>query len=370
MKKIIIATNEKLDRQIKSEIEIKADKIVYKEAILELLEVDPNVDYIIFSEDLMGNITNEELIENIGKCNKNAIIYIITKKKKNFINKNRNLIKNKNLIIIESLDDRKIIELFQQETKDNNIELNKEVKSNKFIESMINRIKVYDKLENNRIISIVGAGGVGKSITTLKLAKYFEIKNKKVLIIDLDIINASLSVILGNRKIKGTRKVSKNIDLLEYNNELDIIQYIRIYETNYDYILIDTSSLTYTELKEKIMRLSDINILLVEPNLVGIKKANVLLSMYIEKWCIEHKKIKIVLNKYNKYSVKPSIIKLIFSKFKIIGRIRFNEKYDLVINRNKLSYLIFKNRKSFYRRIRRRINNKIYKLKGERILWS
>lgn len=351
-KRILIANNKKINRQIKNEIEVVSDNIQYKEGILEILELNKNIDYIIFSENLIGQIKNEKLIQEILNINKNIIIYILVNKKIKFIKNNKNIIKNKNIKIIENENDDKLNEIFlekEEEKEKDNININKK--------------------ENNKIISISGTGGVGKSITILKIAKYLEKKNKKILIIDLDYLNRSIGLILGISEIQEIIKINKKIDLIEYNKKIEIINNLKIYKEKYDYILIDTSSEILLELISKILNISDINIFLVEPNLLGIKKANTLLKIYTENWNIEKNKIKIIFNKYNKYSIKYEIIKKIFSKFKIIGKIKINEKYDLIINKNNLNYLITNN-KNPCKRIIRKINKKIYKIKGEKILWN
>lgn len=351
-KRILIANNKKINRQIKNEIEVVSDNIQYKEGILEILELNKNIDYIIFSENLIGQIKNEKLIQEILNINKNIIIYILVNKKIKFIKNNKNIIKNKNIKIIENENDDKLNEIFlekEEEKEKDNININKK--------------------ENNKIISISGTGGVGKSITILKIAKYLEKKNKKILIIDLDYLNRSIGLILGISEIQEIIKINKKIDLIEYNKKIEIINNLKIYKEKYDYILIDTSSEILLELMSKILNISDINIFLVEPNLLGIKKANTLLKIYTENWNIEKNKIKIIFNKYNKYSIKYEIIKKIFSKFKIIGKIKINEKYDLIINKNNLNYLITNN-KNPCKRIIRKINKKIYKIKGEKILWN
>ena len=351
-KRILIANNKKINRQIKNEIEVVSDNIQYKEGILEILELNKNIDYIIFSENLIGQIKNEKLIQEILNINKNIIIYILVNKKIKFIKNNKNIIKNKNIKIIENENDDKLNEIFlekEEEKEKDNININKK--------------------ENNKIISISGTGGVGKSITILKIAKYLEKKNKKILIIDLDYLNRSIGLILGISEIQEIIKINKKIDLIEYNKKIEIINNLKIYKEKYDYILIDTSSEILLELMSKILNISDINIFLVEPNLLGIKKSNTLLKIYTENWNIEKNKIKIIFNKYNKYSIKYEIIKKIFSKFKIIGKIKINEKYDLIINKNNLNYLITNN-KNPCKRIIRKINKKIYKIKGEKILWN
>ena len=83
MKKIITAINNpKLNEELKKEknFEIIGKDIQYKEAILELLEKNNNIDLIIISEKIPGEIKLEKLIEKIKLINeKIKIIFILEK---------------------------------------------------------------------------------------------------------------------------------------------------------------------------------------------------------------------------------------------------------------------------------------------------
>ena len=68
MKKIITAINNpKLNEELKKErnFEIIGKDIQYREAILEILEKNKNIDLIILSEKIEGEIKLEKLIEKI-----------------------------------------------------------------------------------------------------------------------------------------------------------------------------------------------------------------------------------------------------------------------------------------------------------------
>ena len=68
MKKIMTAINNpKLNEELKKEkkFEIVGKDIQYKEAILEILEKNSNIDLIILSEKIPGEIKLEKLIEKI-----------------------------------------------------------------------------------------------------------------------------------------------------------------------------------------------------------------------------------------------------------------------------------------------------------------
>lgn len=341
-KKILIAINKKIERKIKKEIEIVSKNVQYKEAIIEILEINNKIDYILFSEDLIGEINIKELINKILKINKNSIIYILVNKKNSFIKNNKEILINKNVLIIEDENDEKMDEIFIKKEKRN--------------------------YKENKIISIFGCAGVGKSITTLMIMK--KLKNKKILLIDMDYYNKSIGLILGVNRKKEIYRINKEIDLIEYNPKINIINKIKEKRENYDYILIDTSLEILLEENKRILEISDMILFLVEPNLLGINKANNILEIYTEKWNIEKNKIKIIFNKYNRYSIKYEIIKKIFSRFNILGKIYFNKKYDLIINKNNLIYLLEEKKINLYKRVIRKISKKILKNEGERVLWK
>lgn len=84
------------------------------------------------------------------------------------------------------------------------------------------------------------------------------------------------------------------------------------------------------------------NILITNPNIIEINK--------IKKFIINKKtNMKIILNNYNENSISEKILKNIFkNKIKIIGKIKNNKKYNLIINNNfNINYLDKKTRKIF-----------------------
>ena len=188
--------------------------------------------------------------------------------------------------------------------------------------------------------------GVGKSIFTINLAISF--KNKKLLIIDLDILNNCLHTILGIKLLNKNKhdlkkyiiKYNKNIDLISIspilkNNEIENIkEYLNNLIKEYDYIFIDMSLECFENQNKKIMRKSYLNILLIEPNLTEIKKSQKILEMYNKEWKIKKQFINIIFNKYNINSIKEKILKRLFEEYKIIGKINFDLDYNLLINKN------------------------------------
>lgn len=136
-------------------------------------------------------------------------------------------------------------------------------------------------------------------------------------------------------------KVSHKIDLISsvkyvfdknyIINHEKIGEMIEKLKEKYDLILIDTTSdIRYQKLMKELMNISNKTICLVEGNLVCMKKTKELLETNIENT----KKINIVYNKKNKYTIEENILKMIFFKYKFIGTLSYDCKYDKIINKN------------------------------------
>ncbi len=410
------AVNDKL-KEI-NEFNIIANDIQYQDGIFEILENRKEIDYLILSEFLPGGYEIKKLIEKIKEKNNNIKIILILENKKeeleNYlyakgifkifynnkieINDIINLIKNnysENEKIIQELENLKNI-LIKNNININNgenlinkkeIEENKKIK-NKILEKIKLKIKRKNKINtkmnlNKKVISILGTGGVGKSIATVNIANLLKENNYNILIVDFDILNNSLHTLLGvnkypekiKNKIKNNDlisnqinikdliiKINKNIDLISGMNLLFDRKYkissskvkniLEELKENYDYIIIDNSAECFFEYTKNIIINSDINIFLFESNLIEIKKAKRLLEIYNKEWNIEKNKINLLINKYNKHSIKDKIIKNIFNEYKILGKINFNEKYNLLINKNyKQNKLVKKEIKKDYEKI-------------------
>ena len=412
MKKIITALgNPNLSEKIKKykNIEILTKDIQYQEGIFEVLEKEKNIDFLILSENLLGKNKIENLIKKIKeKNNKLKIILVMENKNENIENilyfngVNKIFYNNEKIIniikYIENKNEEKNTEI-KNELENlkkllikNNIYLKdeKEIKENNK-EKVINK-KI--KKENTKVISIAGTGGIGKSIITLNLANILKENNQKILIIDFDILNKSLHTILGvneySKKIKNKLQKNNLINnkinikelIIKINKKVDLISGINlIFDSKYkissekikfiieelkeyyDLIIIDTSSECFFDYTKNILKESDIILFLLEANLVEIKKAKNLLKIYNKNWKINEEKIKLIINKYNEESVDEKIIKNIFSEYKILGKIKFNKKYNNLINKNFEENIYTKNIKKDYKKI----TEKIIKLKNKKL---
>ena len=373
-------TNEILKEKTKHNI-IETD-IQYQEGILETLEKNNKIDLIIISQLLPGNIGFKELINKIKIINNNIEIIAILENKNNEL---KDFLKQKNINSIFYNNEITIDELINViEEKDKNkkeMEINKEIKllkeiileNNKKIEqnkkekkinkilsilkeekikiiknSKINNIKKFKNKTNktqNKIISVVGIPGVGKSIFISLFSK--NIKHKKILIIDFDIYNKSLDLIFGyNTKVqqeKAIIKINNNIDLLSkieiffkesYIEKNKIKNILDSFSKKYDLIIIDNTSEYSCEHTKEILKNSDSIIFLSDANLIELNKTKKLLEKYINKWKIEKERINVVFNKININSINNKILNNLFSDFNILGKINFSNKYNLIINNN------------------------------------
>lgn len=380
MKKIITALgNEKIYNILKQEndIEIIVNDIQYKEGIIEVLEKYFDIDFIIINNLLQGEISLEDLIKKIIKINNNIKIILIIEKKNEEINNNgiyKILYNNENLIrqIIEIINGNKYdIEIKNENNNLKNIISKKDKKiKNKLNSNKINFIKINKlilnklkiklfninnkKINNNvsRIITVTGPNGVGKSIISANLAKINIYSKNKILIIDFNLNNYSISTILGAKKypIKNSKNILENI--IKINKRIYLIlgefllnsenkiakEKIEKLKNNYDLIIIDLSPYNCVKNLIDLFNFSDFNLFLSDTNFLEISKTINLLNIFINKYKINKNKFSILFNKYNLKSINYKLLEKIFSEFKIIGYLKFNNNYNKLINKNKKNF--------------------------------
>ena len=393
MKKIILAiNNKKLEKMLlesNNKIEITFNKLQYREAILEILEKNKNIDFILIDENLPGIISIEELIRKIKLIN-NKINILIFLKKEN-INK-INILKSlniKNIYLNKKIDINKIIKII---IKDNNYEKYKELKNNikykktndrnniknklfkiNILEGVFTKIKKHKNInvlknEENKLITIVGKRKTGKSTITNFLLIYLLEKNKKILLINLNKkIEHNYLVLFGkkyykiknnylinnkNKKeafLKSEIKINNNLiflnnfqQIIQQNNYNNILEYFtRHYIKKYDYILVDIGDNANKKIKEKIIEKSNKTIIILTNDLLGIKQIDKIrqkLNNLEEK---EKKSLHIILNKYYFNLISNSIFKNLIKKKIKINTIFYNQKYinlqDKILKKEKMN---------------------------------
>ena len=401
MKKTIIAiNNNKLEKKIKENntIEIVSNNLQYREAILEVLEKNRNIDFILINEELPGIISIEELIKKIKIINnKTNIIIFLEKENINKINKLNNLDVN-NIYINRKTNINKIINLIIQnnnkikdkktEEKINNkmssknnklIKINnfKNIKLNK-IKNILNKIKL-NKIENNinsnnkynkknKLITIMGKRKSGKSTIINLLLIYLLEKNKKILLINLNKKLENNYLILFGKKyykiknnyfyknneanknnifLKSEIKINNNLfflnnlqKIIQENNYKNILKYFKkYYIKKFEYILIDIGNNADRRTKQKIMKISDKNIRVMTDDLLGIKEIKELKLNINKEDSNKENSLHIILNKYYFNSISCSILKNFVNKKIKFSTIFYNKKFKNFQNK------ILKNKK-------------------------
>lgn len=412
IKSVITAIgNIKLNQMLKeNNFNVLCTDIQYKEGILEFLENNKNIDYIILNEDLDGVIETKELLKEVKNISDKIKIILVSNKTIdeekiiNQMNSNVNKKKQKNDITedkeiqiqeIKRTKDKKINPkikniINQKQINMNNGYLKKEEEIERTLiaakkltnnsknkldsnKNIFNRktlpinnlisIKENQENKNNKVISILGPNGIGKSVFSILLAQCIEGANS--IVIDFDILNNSLHTLLGiknyEEKIKNGIKKNDlvyhiqdiNKYIIKTNKKIDILsgmnlifdskyklsykklkQIVDILKEKYNYIIFDTSSECFLDYTKEIINISDESIFISGANLLEIKKSQKLLDIYTNEWEINRRKFNIVFNKCTDKSVDDEILKEIFSRYFILGKIELNDYYDLLINKN------------------------------------
>lgn len=241
MKKIITAINNpNLNEKLKQEnnLEIICKDIQYKEAILEILLENKNVDILIINNDLPGEIQTEKLLNEIKVINNKIKIIFILEKENKKIEENLKKLNINNIYYNSEINIKKLIKIINEENNSNN-EIKKEVKELNEIISKNNKIK---KEKTNKIITLFGPSNVGKTITIINIAKILENKYKKILIIDFDLNKPNINNFLGIKKtiknnfvkINNLENIKNNLNklLIKYNKKIEIISGLKNYFNN------------------------------------------------------------------------------------------------------------------------------------------
>ena len=346
MKKIITAIGNNIvsDNLIKSEnYKILSKDIQYREGVLEFLNEVKDVDILIISEILDGEIEFKKLISKILKINEKIEIIVFVedynKDLNNFLNeKGIYKIYKNNELTLEELN-----EILESENSQRTQELAAEIRK---LKKIINE-QNYNLNQNNnegKIIAITGNSGVGKSTISCIICKNSYKSKKKTLIIDFDIYNKSIPVLynvfskyIDYENIKNNIiNVSKYEDLLyveqEFFDNFELIELIKNLKNEYNQILIDTSSNVKSKFYKEILEISDYIVFVVVPTLCDLKKAINMFEILKMDFKIPIEKIKLIINKENNYSVDSFIIQKMFGIKVISGELKYIESFENFLN--------------------------------------
>ena len=241
---------------------------------------------------------------------------IIQEEKKDLIN----FLNNKNIhwIFINNKITTEEIILLLKKDKEKIINKNK-IESTKEIKQQKEKIK--NKKIKNRVIRInlIGSAGVGKTVICSLLALYLsKEKGKKVLMLNSCENNSKeFHVLFGKKEHSECIKINSKLFLWNKKIQKEKLQKI---EEEYE-IIIYNNTKYFNDKKEKI-------ILLIEPNLLEIHKANELIKK------LRYQRFHIIINKKTEQSIDTDILKRVFSEHKIIGEINYHSFFQKIINTN------------------------------------
>ena len=285
---------------------------------------------------------------------------------------------------------KKLILQNKTETKNNTKKIKQQI--DKIINKFVRKKEQKNYIVSNKIFTVSGTSGSGKSIVSSLLAVNIKSSKDKVLLIDFDILNNDIHTIFGkkmlpqktSKKIKLNNqeinlknikiKINKNLDLicatklLFENEKINLNQLNIILEKlkkEYSIILIDTSSECFFDYQKLLLEKSNQIIFLTDTNLLEIKKSINLLKIYLKEWQIDDNKVSIIFNKYGKDSIDEKILENIFKDFYILGKLNLNAKYNQIINKNMKKIILNKKIEKEYKEIIQKILKKENKMKGE-----
>ncbi len=262
MGKIITAiTNETLIKKLYKNKITEEENIWYKEAIIEIIKKDKNINILIISENLPGEINFFKLIKNIYKINNKIKIIILLKNKtkKEEINKlNIYKIYSDNYInnykIIKEINKNKT-------TKKDNKKINKYI-----IKKRKNKI-----IEGKNIIIIFGKKYIDKKIVELMLIRKIN-KNIKIIKLNLDIKEFLKNEI--NKKIENIKQKYKNKKyyiIINIKNAEDINK-LPIFEEYINILVIENNINNLIEIKNYKKTKNNLILIINNYSLLNISK--------------------------------------------------------------------------------------------------
>ena len=209
--------------------------------------------------------------------------------------------------------------------------------------TIINLLLIYLLEKNKKILLINLNKRLENNYLILFGKKYYKIKNNYFN--KNKLINNKINK--NNIFLKSEIKINNNLiflnnfqKIIQENNYNNILEYfIKFYIKKYDYVLVDIGNYSDRKIKQKMINLSDKNILVIANNLLGIKGIEKFgVETYTKKKSKENS-LHIIINKYYFNSISKDIFKNLVDKKIKLSTIFYNK--NLVNLQNK----ILKNKK-------------------------
>lgn len=383
-KKVVTATgSDAISKYLcKLEYEVIED-ISYQDGVLEFIKKE-FADVLILASTLPGEYDKYIFIDKIREIDsKLKIIIIVDKLEDNY----KSFLYSKGILDIfidgkSSMEDMIMaINTNGYIAPESNLRQEKTISIKQCVKNEENGFKsnLTLKFQRQQIITFVGVGSPGKTTIATCFSKILAKKTKaKILLIDLDIVNASLNCFMGVKKepkcleyILPNDKNSSlnymidaidkrhfctntfdkfvvklkgipNLDILTGNSSLYVCKnilsseyYFRILESAkaiYDYIIIDTSGNIFLDSMQFSLLNCTKTFLVAEGNYVSLEKNVRLLLELFPVWGVMNKKIQVIINKYSGKSLDKMIIEEMLKDYPIAGYIKYSDEYEDIIN--------------------------------------
>ena len=303
MKILTALGNPELYNKIKNvkEINLYEKDILYREGILEILKNNNKINLIIIYEKIPGEISFENLINEIKAINNEIkIIFLLENKNENLekILGHKNI---KNIFYNNQINFEEFILKIKNINYSEKYILEKENKKLKKLilekEQELNILKNNYKTKNNLINNL-----------KLNFKKENERKNRLIKLLFISEINYYKF-----QKIKN-----------EINNK-----YQNLFQNNLNQIF-NIEFLNYKKINQKIKKYENI-IFFVNTDLEEIKNLIKTINLIKSKYLIENKKINILFLENNLINMK--ILKNIFKNYRILGKINLDKNNNYLINK-------------------------------------
>lgn len=285
--------------------------IVYKEGVIEVLEKNPEINFLIINNCICGCLETKDFITKIKEIRENIKIVIYINKYDEY---NINFFNSKGIYQIYKIEDMNVQEI--KEILENNFAENEKINSEISYLKRILKKEAFSKNIKSKLIVFWGEKNVGKTIFSTTTAQIVEEQKKKAIIISFDIYKKDLSILLNCDDVVNRRiKVNSMLDIIyiDEKNKLDI----SLLEKEYEYIIIDSSN--NSEIIKCILIKKFKIFFIVESTILGVNKARLLLENFINKYVIDVDCIEIIFNRCDKRSISKYILKEIFEEYKILG---------------------------------------------------
>lgn len=329
-------------------LDVLCRDIQYQDGIIEIMLEREEIDLLIISDLLIGKCDFKTLISKILEIKKDLKIIVFLKEKNDDIEQFLNVKKIYKIYNFSQEDYICFFESFNKNEQKNNLEINNEISELKAI-ILKNNSKIKEKYKKSKLLIFDGESGVGKTCLAVLFSRYLSSQNKKVLIIELE--NSIENILKIKKEENNVKNILKNIQpvekqlylLSDFSIILNKLNSLNVYEiekmmekirNEFEYIILDFSKNTFIKYEKYLLKNSEDIIFIIEGDFLSLSKSLKTLEVYEKDFKISKNKIKIIINKLNRYSLKKVELEEYFYDYFCILNVYYNDIFTRIINNN------------------------------------